>query len=152
MTGALSNHSFNCSLAKTRPAHLEISIYLCRGMGGAPSLSPIWSWCGGMGGALSLSAIGGWCGGMGGALSLSAIGGWCGGMGGAPSLSPNVALRGGSAGAGVSSEVRSSTSSLHLCSALKFRLFVVNALGKEKTSSHRINYMKYIIDLKEAKM
>ena len=39
-----------------------------------------------------------------------------------------------------------------LCSALKFRLFVVNALGKEKTSSHRINYMKYIIDLKEAKM
>ena len=44
------------------------------------------------------------------------------------------------------------TPSLHLCSALKFRLFVVNALGKEKTSSHRINYMKYIIDLKEAKM
>ena len=42
--------------------------------------------------------------------------------------------------------------SLHLCPALKFRLFVVNALGKEKTSSHRINYMKYIIDLKEAKM
>ena len=41
------------------------------------------------------------------------------------------------------------TPSLHLCSALKFRLFVVNALGKEKTSSHR---MKYIIDLKEAKM
>ena len=41
------------------------------------------------------------------------------------------------------------TPSLHLCSALKFRLFVVNA---EKTSSHRINYMKYIIDLKEAKM
>ena len=41
---------------------------------------------------------------------------------------------------------------IHLCSALKFRLFVVNALGKEKTSSHRINYMKYIIDLKEAKM
>ena len=33
-----------------------------------------------------------------------------------------------------------------------FRLFVVNALGKEKTSLHRINYMKYIIDLKEAKM
>ena len=44
------------------------------------------------------------------------------------------------------------TPSLNLCSALKFRLFVVNALGKEKTSSHRINYMKYIIDLKEAKM
>ena len=44
------------------------------------------------------------------------------------------------------------TPSLHLCSALKFRLFVVNALGKEKTYSHRINYMKYIIDLKEAKM
>ena len=44
------------------------------------------------------------------------------------------------------------TPSLHLCSALKFRFFVVNALGKEKTSSHRINYMKYIIDLKEAKM
>ena len=44
------------------------------------------------------------------------------------------------------------TPSLHLCSAFKFRLFVVNALGKEKTSSHRINYMKYIIDLKEAKM
>ena len=38
---------------------------------------------------------------------------------------------------------------IHLCFALKF---VVNALGKEKTSSHRINYMKYIIDLKEAKM
>ena len=44
------------------------------------------------------------------------------------------------------------TPSLYLCSVLKFRLFVVNALGKEKTSSHRINYMKYIIDLKEAKM
>ena len=44
------------------------------------------------------------------------------------------------------------TPSLHLCSALKFRLFVVNALGKEKTSLHRINYMKYIIDIKEAKM
>ena len=44
------------------------------------------------------------------------------------------------------------TPSLHLCSALKFHLFVVNALGKEKTSSHRINYMKYILDLKEAKM
>ena len=101
VTGALSNHSFNCSncsLAKTLPAYVEnlLSIYLCRGMGGAPSLSPIWSWCGGMGGA----------------PSLSAIGGWCGGTSGAPSLSPNVALRGGRAGAGVSSEVRSSTSGL----------------------------------------
>ena len=27
---------------------------------------------------------------------------------------------------------------------LKFRLFVVNALGKEKTSSHRINYIHEI--------
>ena len=44
------------------------------------------------------------------------------------------------------------TPSLHLCSALKFCLFVVNALGKEKTSLHRINYMKNIINLKEAKM
>ena len=34
----------------------------------------------------------------------------------------------------------------------KISFVVVNALGKEKTSSHRINYMKYIIDLKEAKM
>ena len=31
-------------------------------------------------------------------------------------------------------------------------LFVVNALGKEKTSSCRIGYMKYIVDLKETKM
>ena len=41
------------------------------------------------------------------------------------------------------------TPSLHLCSALKFCLFVVNALGEEKTFSHRIAYMKYIVVLRE---
>ena len=41
---------------------------------------------------------------------------------------------------------------LHLCSALKFCLFVVNASGKEKKSSHRIGYMKFVVVLKETKM
>ena len=44
------------------------------------------------------------------------------------------------------------TPSLHLCSTLKFCLFVVNASGKEKTSSHRIGYMKFIVVLKDVGM
>ena len=64
---------------------------------------------------------------MAGAPLLPQIKGLCGGVGGAPSLSPDVALRGGRAGAGVLSEIGSSTSG----SSLTGRAPAINVLLEE---------------------